>query len=79
ILFTSPIATHALAQAALHAGVEPLLADSKQLAGPGVKPEPAKAGRVVDRSRSTAAKRKRPVKKAARTARKASPKGRTKS
>ncbi|GAB4225437.1 MAG: hypothetical protein Kow0032_01280 [Methyloligellaceae bacterium] len=79
ILFTSPIATHALAQAALHAGVEPLLANGKLLAGPGVKPEPAKAGRAVARSRSAAAKRKRPVKKAARTARKASPKGRTKS
>lgn len=27
ILFTGPIATHALAQAALHAGVDPVLAD----------------------------------------------------
>jgi len=43
ILFTSPIATHALAQAALHAGVEPILADKKVLIGPGAHAEVAKS------------------------------------
>lgn len=38
ILFTSPVATHALAQAALHAGVEPLAAGKGVLGVPERKP-----------------------------------------
>lgn len=34
ILFTSPVATHALAQAALHSGCEPVLANKKALGIP---------------------------------------------
>jgi multicomponent Na+:H+ antiporter subunit G len=39
VIFTSPVATHALAQAALHAGVEPILKSKTILRGPGVPPE----------------------------------------
>ena len=38
ILFTSPVATHALAQAALHAGLEPLLESKRVLGVPERKP-----------------------------------------
>ncbi len=39
ILFTSPIATHALAQAALHAGLKPAL-KSRRVLGPATGPHP---------------------------------------
>jgi len=41
IIFTSPVATHALAQAALHAGVEPQLA-SKDILGDKPAKQPAR-------------------------------------
>jgi len=50
ILFTSPIATHALAQAALHAGVEPILS------GKGKR---GTAGSKTPASRKTASKTRR--------------------
>jgi multicomponent Na+:H+ antiporter subunit G len=71
IYITSPIATHALAQAALHAGLEPLLADKRVLTGPGVHAEPARASREVSKTKSRAAKAKPPVKRAADKARRA--------
>ena len=46
ILFTSPIATHALAQAALHAGLEPVLASKKVMIGPGAHAEPARTSKT---------------------------------
>ncbi len=42
ILYSSPIATHAVAQAALHAGLEPILANKKIMVGPGAHPVPEK-------------------------------------
>lgn len=54
ILFTSPIATHALAQAALHAGVEPQLASKKVMIGPGAHAEPA---RTPKRTKTTSKRR----------------------
>lgn len=80
IYITSPIATHALAQAALHAGLEPLLADKKVLVGPGVHSEPARAGQEVDDAKSRAAKATAPVRRAADKAKRAQRrKGRTRS
>ncbi len=62
ILFTSPVATHALAQAALHAGVEPILAskrvlgigESKKTGGgkPPARKTPAKAGGAPAKSKA---------------------------
>ena len=67
VLLTSPIATHAVAQAALHEGLEPMLADGKTLIGPGAhEPEPTKS--VAKKSKGRAARRK-PAKRSARTAR----------
>ena len=59
ILFTSPVATHALAQAAMHAGLEPVL-ESKRVLG---VPEQKSA-----RKRKAPAKRTRAPAKAAATA-----------
>lgn len=53
VLFTSPIATHALAQAALHAGIEPILASKETLVGPDAGDEPK-----ASRRRASSAKRK---------------------
>ena len=67
ILFTTPIATHAVAQAALHAGLEPMLADKKTLIGPGAhEPEPTKSAAKTSKGRAA---RRKPAKKAAGTAR----------
>ena len=51
ILFTSPIVTHALAQAALHEGLRPVGVGNQVLVGPGAQAGPEKIGRV---SRKTA-------------------------
>jgi len=45
IVFTSPIATHALAQAALHEGLEPEGVGKKVLIGPGAHPGPETIGK----------------------------------
>ena len=70
IFFTSPIATHALAQAALHAGVEPILATKKILIGPGAHSEQAdtpiaskKSAAKVAKRRSTSSSVKRKAKR----------------
>jgi multicomponent Na+:H+ antiporter subunit G len=59
ILVTSPIATHALAQAALHAGLEPILASKKVMIGPGAHAEPEKTPRKAALKKS-AKKRAKP-------------------
>ena len=59
ILFTSPVATHALAQAAMHAGLEPVLESKRVLGVPEQKPA---------RRRKAPAKRTRAPEKAAATA-----------
>jgi multicomponent Na+:H+ antiporter subunit G len=81
IIFTSPIATHALAQASMHAGLEPILDDPKVMTGPGVAPEPAKARRAKAKpaAKSGAAAKRRRTGKAARTRKPATAKGRAKS
>ena len=53
ILFTSPAATHALAQAALHAGLEPLL-DSKRVLGVPER-KPARRRKAPDTAKTEAA------------------------
>ncbi len=65
ILFASPVATHALAQAALHAGVEPILDSKRILLGPGVHPPAAqpkkptrKTAKSTARSKTRSAARK---------------------
>ena len=58
ILFTSPIATHALAQAALQAGLEPVLASKKVMIGPGAHDEPASAPKSAKKAPKKAAKRR---------------------
>lgn len=80
ILFTSPIATHALAQASLHAGLEPILDNKKVMRGPGIAPQPQ--AKKPARARAAAAKlaKGRPAAKSTQRARKpASAKRRTKS
>jgi len=66
IYFTSPIATHALAQAALHAGLEPILASKRIMIGPGAHAEPASAPKTTKRAPKKAAKRKAPSRSAKR-------------
>ena len=68
ILFTSPIATHALAQATLHEGIEPVGVGNEVLIGPGARPGPEKIGRPSSKTAGTPSKR--PVRKAAKGARK---------
>lgn len=58
LLFTSPIATHALAQAALHAGVEPILDNKRILRGPGVQAEPRKTKKADKKKRAPVGKRR---------------------
>jgi len=58
ILFTSPIATHALAQAALHAGVEPLLAGKGSRGSAGSKPPASKKPASKSRRRAPSRKAK---------------------
>lgn len=50
IFFTSPIATHALAQATLHEGIKPMGVGRTVLAGPGVQEEPEPASAAKTRS-----------------------------
>lgn len=69
ILFTSPIATHALAQAALHEGIMPMGVDDELLLGPGAHPGPEKIGRPANKAAVSAAKRT--VRKTVNRARKA--------
>lgn len=71
ILFTSPIATHALAQAALHEGIKPYGVGNEVLVGPGAHEGPEKIGTSVEKRK--AAQPKRP----ARKTRKQSPKSKS--
>lgn len=61
ILFTSPIATHALAQAALHEGIKPHGVGSQVLVGPGAQEGPEKIGKKIARRKK--APPKQPPKK----------------
>jgi len=79
ILFTSPIATHALAQAALHAGLEPILASKKVMIGPGVHAEPASAPKIAKTAPKKAAKRRAPSRSAKRAAKPSGQKRRARS
>ena len=71
VVFISPVATHALAQAAMHAGIEPVLASRRVLGlGAGLKPletkpasAPADQGAKKRKARKTAV---RPVKRASK-------------
>ncbi|MDA7947677.1 MAG: monovalent cation/H(+) antiporter subunit G [Hyphomicrobiaceae bacterium] len=69
IFFTSPIATHALAQAALHEGLEPVGIGKKVLTGPGVNEDTAKPG-GTERKSASARTRKTSRKPASSTKRK---------
>lgn len=79
ILFTSPIATHALAQAALHAGLEPILASKKVMIGPGAHAEPASAPKTAKRAPKKAAKHRAPPRSAKRAAKPSGQKRRARS
>ncbi len=57
ILFTSPIATHALAQAALHEGIVPMGVGNEVLLGPGAHPGSEQIGRPANKAAGSAAKR----------------------
>jgi multicomponent Na+:H+ antiporter subunit G len=57
ILFTSPIATHALAQAALQEGIEPVGVGNKVLLGPGAHPGPEKIGKPTSKNARSIPKR----------------------
>lgn len=56
ILFTSPIATHALAQAALHEGLKPVGVGNQVLIGPGAHAVPEKIGRLSGKAAKSSAK-----------------------
>lgn len=62
IFLTSPVATHALAQAAMHAGLKPVL-KSRRVLGPATGPHPFEAKTVKagapKRGRRAATKRRR--------------------
>jgi multicomponent Na+:H+ antiporter subunit G len=91
ILFTSPIATHALAQAALQEGLEPVGVGNKVLIGPGAHPGPEKIGkasgkkarsaskRTARKPAKTSASRRKPATRTARSRKAASPKRRARS
>lgn len=68
ILFTSPIATHALAQAALHEGISPYGVGDEVLIGPGAHPGPERIGtsnkRNIGKKRSTKSKTRKSTKTA---------------
>lgn len=49
IFFTSPVATHALAQAALHEGIKPEGVGNEVLVGPGAHPGPEQIGRKTSK------------------------------
>ncbi len=67
MLYSGPIATHALAQAALHAGVKPKLADNRLK-----KSRRISATREIAGSSNIQAKSSAPTKSRSRTARKSS-------
>lgn len=71
ILFTSPIATHALAQAALHEGIKPVGVGNEVLVGPGAQEGPEKIGKRVAKRKSA------PPKRPARKTKKLAPKRKT--
>ncbi len=81
ILFTSPIATHALAQAALHEGLEPVGVGNKVLIGPGAHPGPEKIGKAAKNETRKPAIRsaRKPAKSPAAKRKTASAKRRTRS
>ncbi|MEM8743869.1 MAG: monovalent cation/H(+) antiporter subunit G [Pseudomonadota bacterium] len=80
IFFTSPIATHALAQAALHEGLEPTGVGKKILIGPGADAEPETIGRPKTKEKSAKVTSSAKRKTARGSGKKASrPKGRTRS
>lgn len=58
VLFTSPIATHALAQAALHEGIKPVGVGNEILIGPDAHEGPEKIGKKMVRRRKSPTKRK---------------------
>jgi len=71
VVFISPVATHALAQAAMHAGIDPVLASNRVLGlGAGLKPLETKPAHAPVKKRAN--KRKagkaaaRPVQRASR-------------
>lgn len=59
ILFTSPIATHAVAQAALHEGIKPAGVGNDILIGPDADDRPEKIGKKVVRRQKTPARKAR--------------------
>lgn len=63
IIFTSPVATHALAQAALQAGVEPQLASQDILAGEPAGKTPARPAAKKQAARAKSTGRKSPARK----------------
>lgn len=75
IFFTSPMATHALAQAALHEGIKPEGVGNEVLVGPGAHPGPEKIGRKV--AKRTKAPPKRAPKKTEKMSPKRNPAGKT--
>ncbi len=89
IMFTSPMATHALAQAALHEGLEPVGVGNKVLIGPGAHPGPEKIGKASrQKARSTSKRtarkpaktsttKRKPATRTTRSRKSVSPKGRT--
>jgi len=91
IMFTSPMATHALAQAALHEGLEPVGVGNKVLIGPGAHPGPEKIGKpsrkkarsgsksTARKTAKTSATKRKPAAKTARSRKGASAKRRTRS
>jgi len=79
IFFTSPIATHALAQAALHAGLEPILASKKILIGPGAHPEQAGTPIASKKSAAKVTKRRSPSSSVKRAAKRSGQKRRARS
>jgi multicomponent Na+:H+ antiporter subunit G len=81
ILFSSPIATHALAQAALHEGLKPVGVGKNVLLGPGAHPEPEKTVKPSRKKAQPASKRtaRKPAAKTAQSRKAASPKRRTRS
>ena len=63
IWFASPFSTHALAQAALHAGVEPRLASGKTVIGPGAELEMSSSQAKSKPAAKRTAKRRAPARR----------------
>lgn len=90
ILFTSPIATHALAQAALNEGIKPAGVGDEVLIGPGAHPGPELIGRQTEKRKKAPPRRsqrktekltprRKPATKTARRRKASGAKGRTRS